>query len=80
MARREATIGYFTLIAMFGFKEFARMTAKILGYSPKVVGMSDKPAGVFARGGDTTKQASLGFTAKTTFDEGIRRAVAFYRL
>ena len=61
------------------FKEFARMAAEVIGYSPTVVGMSDKPAGVFARGGDTTKQASLGFRAQTSFDEGIRRAVAFYR-
>ena len=61
------------------FKQFARMAAEVIGYSPTVVGMSDKPAGVFARGGDTTKQASLGFRAQTSFDEGIRRAVAFYR-
>jgi len=61
------------------FKEFARMAAEVVGYSPTVVGMSDKPTGVFARGGDTTKQASFGFRAQTSFDEGIRRAVAFYR-
>ena len=61
------------------FKEFARMAAEVIGYSPTVVGMSDKPAGVFARGGDTAKQASFGFRAQTSFDEGIRRAVAFYR-
>ena len=61
------------------FKEFARMAAEVIGYSPTVVGMSDKPTGVFARGGDTAKQASFGFRAQTSFDEGIRRAVAFYR-
>jgi nucleoside-diphosphate-sugar epimerase len=61
------------------FKEFARMAAEVIGYSPTVVGMSDKPTGVFARGGDTAKQASFGFRAQTSVDEGIRRAVAFYR-
>jgi nucleoside-diphosphate-sugar epimerase len=57
------------------FKEFARMAAEALGYSPKVVGLSDQPSGVFARGGDTAKQEALGFRAKTTFDEGIRMAL-----
>jgi nucleoside-diphosphate-sugar epimerase len=57
------------------FKEFARMAAEAVGYSPKVVGLSDQPSGVFARGGDTAKQEALGFRAKTTFDKGIRMAL-----
>ncbi|HEY3853757.1 MAG TPA: NAD(P)-dependent oxidoreductase [Verrucomicrobiae bacterium] len=60
------------------FKEFARMTAKILGYNPEVIGLSDKPTGVFARGGDTRKQVSHGFTATTNFEEGIRSALRAY--
>jgi GDP-L-fucose synthase len=59
------------------FKEFARMAAQSLGYSPEVVGLSDQPAGVFARAGDTAKQRSYGFTAETTFAEGISRAIGY---
>ena len=60
------------------FKQFARMAAEACGYAPEVVGLSDKPSGVFARGGDTTKQQAHGFTAKTDFRTGIERAVAYY--
>jgi GDP-L-fucose synthase len=60
------------------FKQFARMAAEVAGYTPEVRGLSDKPAGVFARGGDTTKQASLGFVARTPFIDGIRMAFGQY--
>jgi GDP-L-fucose synthase len=57
------------------FKQFALMAAEAVGYSPEVVGLSDQPAGVFARGGDTTKQKELGFEARIAFSEGVRKAV-----
>ncbi len=60
------------------FKEFARKAAAIAGYEPEINGMSDKPEGVFARGGDTAKQVALGFTAKISFQEGIARALDYY--
>lgn len=60
------------------FRQFARMAAEAVGYSPEVVGLSDQPAGVFARGGDTAKQASLGFRARVPFEEGIREALNAY--
>lgn len=60
------------------FKQFARLAAEIVGYQPEVVGLSSQPAGVFARGGDTTKQKAMGFTAGTTFDQGIRKALDFF--
>ena len=60
------------------FKQFARMAAEVVGYRPEVVGLSDKPAGVFARGGDTAKQAAHGFVAKVPFVEGIRMAYRWY--
>jgi GDP-L-fucose synthase len=60
------------------FKSFARMAAEELGYSPEVVGLSDQPSGVFARAGDTTKQAQLGFVAQTSFRDGIRNAIDFF--
>ena len=60
------------------FKEFARVAAEICAYRPEIVGMSDKPSGVFARGGDCTKQQSCGFRFKVTFREGIERALACF--
>ncbi|MEM1043693.1 MAG: NAD-dependent epimerase/dehydratase family protein [Bacteroidota bacterium] len=60
------------------FKQFARMAAETCGYAPEVVGLSDKPSGVFARGGDTAKQRALGFEAETDFRTGIERAIAYY--
>lgn len=60
------------------FKQFARMAAEAVGYSPEVVGLSDQPAGVFARGGDTRKQAELGFKHNTSFQTGIGMALEKY--
>lgn len=60
------------------FKEFARLAAEICGYNPEVIGLSDKPAGVFARGGDTIKQKELGFQYKIDFRSGISKAIEYY--
>jgi len=60
------------------FKEFARLAARACGYDPEVVGTSDKPEGVFARGGDTSKQRHLGFRYKIDLETGIRRAIDHY--
>lgn len=60
------------------FIEFAEIAADAVGYRPKVEGMSDKPAGVFARGGDVVKQQRLGFRHQTGFREGIERALDYY--
>jgi len=58
------------------FKQFAALAADICGYHPEVVGMSDKPTGVFARGGDCTKQQAYGFRFTKSLREGIERAFA----
>jgi nucleoside-diphosphate-sugar epimerase len=60
------------------FKEFARLAARICGYAADVVGTTDKPEGVFARGGDTAKQRHHGFTYTIPFEEGVRRAIRWY--
>jgi len=60
------------------FKQFARMASGLAGYSPEIVGMSGKPEGVFARGGDIEKQKSFGFKAQIGFEEGIRRALDYF--
>jgi GDP-L-fucose synthase len=61
------------------FKQFAKMAANLCGYDPEVTGTSDKPEGVFARGGDTTKQLSLGFKYKVDFKQGIQKALGYYQ-
>ena len=57
------------------FIDFARMAAGIAGYRPEVKGMSDKPAGVHARAGDTAKQKQFGFAYGISFREGVSRAL-----
>ena len=60
------------------FLDFARIACRASGYDPIVRGMSDKPAGVHARGGDTTKQHAYGFTSSITFEDGIGRALRYF--
>jgi GDP-L-fucose synthase len=59
------------------FIDFAKLAAELVGYHPEVKGMSDKPVGVHARGGDVTKQRQLGFTHKIDFRAGIQRALKY---
>lgn len=61
------------------FKQFAALAAKIHGYEPDVIGLSTKPEGVFARGGDTAKQRSLGFKHATPFADGISKGLAYFQ-
>ena len=60
------------------FIDFARLAADLCGYRPDIRGLSDKPEGVFARGGDTTKQRALGVRYKTDFRTGVQRALQYY--
>ena len=60
------------------FVEFAQIATELCGFKPQIKGTSDKPEGVFARGGDTTRQRSLGFTHTVSFREGIARALKYY--
>lgn len=60
------------------FKEFAKTAANIIGYNPEIIGTSDKPEGVFARGGDTEYQKKLGINAGVSFIEGITKALRHY--
>ncbi len=60
------------------FKQFAAITAEIVGYAPEIRGMTDKPSGVFARAGDTTKQKNLGFEYQISLKTGIERAIHYY--
>lgn len=60
------------------FADFASAAAIISGYNPEIIGLSDKPEGVFARGGDTTKQLTLGFSAAIPIRSGIEQALQYY--
>lgn len=60
------------------FLDFAATAADLLGYKPTVTGLSDKPTGVFARGGDRTKQHELGFETSIDFRTGIERALKHF--
>jgi len=60
------------------FIDFAKIAAEALGYNPTVRGLSDKPAGVHARGGDTEKQRRLGFKHTIDFKSGVVRALRYY--
>jgi GDP-L-fucose synthase len=60
------------------FIALASQVAKLAGCVPEVVGMSDKPEGVFARAGDTTLQHQLGFSPKISLEMGIRRSLAYF--
>jgi len=60
------------------FKQFARLAANVCGYDPEVVGTTDKPEGVFARGGEVTKQQSLDFRPKIEFAAGVKKALEYF--
>jgi len=61
------------------FIEFAQTAAELCGFVPEVRGTSDKPEGVFARGGDVMRQEALGFKKKRSFREGIEAALDYYQ-
>jgi len=56
------------------FAELAVLIARTVGYEPAVVALCDKPEGVFARCGDTSRQAEFGFRAKTSLEPVKREA------
>jgi nucleoside-diphosphate-sugar epimerase len=60
------------------FIELMRMVGKEMKMDLEVQGMSDKPEGVFARGGDRVRQEKIGFLPKIPLDEGIRRAISYF--
>ena len=60
------------------FIDFAKYACEILGINPKIQGTQSKPEGVFARGGDISKQKKLGFQYKTEFKDGIKKGLDFF--
>lgn len=60
------------------FIEFAQIAAELCGFKPEIKGASNKPEGVFARGGDTTRQRKFGFAHTINFRDGIAQALKYY--
>ena len=60
------------------FREFVKTATDMLGFNPDIIGTSNKPEGVFARGGDTTLQNQLGFKYSIDFNKGIKQALDFF--
>ena len=60
------------------FKQFAKLAAQLTGFDPEVTGLSTRPEGVFARGGDRTLQAKLGFETTIDFKTGVKRALDYF--
>jgi nucleoside-diphosphate-sugar epimerase len=60
------------------FKEFAGLAANLCGYYPLISGTSNKPEGVFGRGGDTSLQKKFGFTPKIAFKDGVQLALNYF--
>lgn len=58
------------------FSDLAKLILKRVGKKAEIVTQSDKPEGVFARGGDTELQKRLGFTPNISLEAGIDRVVA----
>jgi nucleoside-diphosphate-sugar epimerase len=60
------------------FIQLATQVAEVIGYSPEVMGVADKPEGVFARGGDTALQKSFGFLPVVSLKRGIEMSLAYF--
>jgi GDP-L-fucose synthase len=61
-------------------KDLAELIARLTGFEGQLVWDTSKPNGQPRRALDTSKaQALFGFKAKTTFQEGLRRTVDWYR-
>jgi len=61
------------------FIDLAKIILKKLGKNNiRVIGNSNKPEGVFARGGSTNLQKKLGFAPKITISKGIDMALEYF--
>ena len=61
------------------FRDLARKAANEVGFDPEIIGMSQKPEGVFARAGDTIKQRQMGFVPEISLQQGVARCVNYFQ-
>ena len=59
------------------FNEFLKISKEVVGYNFKIMKRKSMPTGVFARGGCTKKQISLGFKYKISLKDGIKKSIDF---
>jgi len=61
-------------------KELADLIARLTGFEGRLVWDTTKPNGQPRRGLDTSRaEQAFGFRAGTTFEEGLKRTIAWYR-
>ena len=60
------------------FIKFAKIAANLIGASPKVIGTSKTPEGVFARAGDAKKQKKFGIKHSITLEMGIKKSLEYF--
>jgi GDP-L-fucose synthase len=61
-------------------RDLASLIARLTGYEGRIVWDTSKPNGQPRRMLDTTRaRERFGFVAKTTFEEGLRRTIEWYR-
>ena len=53
--------------------------ANEVGFDPEIIGMSQKPEGVFARAGDTIKQRQMGFVPEISLQQGVARCINYFQ-
>ena len=64
---------------LLNFISLSKKIFKILGMKNiKVNGNSNKPEGVYARGGSTFLQRKYGFVPKISIDQGIKWAIQYF--
>jgi nucleoside-diphosphate-sugar epimerase len=59
------------------FRDLAAMACRMAGWEPKIVGMSNMPEGVHARGGDRTLQDKYLIWDRISLEEGIRHCLDY---
>lgn len=59
------------------FVDLAELCADVLGYRARIEALTGKPEGVFARCGDTAKQARYGLEARIPLRRGVERAMEY---
>jgi len=61
-------------------KDLVELIARLTGFEGKLVWDTTKPNGQPRRGLDTTRaEQYFGFKARTSFEEGLRRTIDWYR-
>ena len=60
--------------------DLAGLISRLTGFNGRIVWDTSKPNGQPRRGLDTSRARDLfGFTARTSFEDGLRETIAWYR-